>query len=109
MTQRLPFKLRPQHLKAAVDRGIHFELLYSSALRDPASRRHMFSNSQAISRLLRGRSIVLSSGARSAMELRGPYDVVNLGTAFGLTRQQVGKVATARSLVPNSILRLGPA
>ena len=89
MTQRLPFKLRPQHLQAAVSRGIHFELLYSTVLRDPTSRRHMFSNAQALTRLLRGRAIVLSSGARNALELRGPFDVINLGTAFGLTRQQV--------------------
>ena len=89
MSQRLPFKLRPQHLQAAVQRGVHFEVLYAAALRDPMSRRHLFSNAQALTRLLRGRGIVLSSGARVAMELRGPYDVINIGTTFGLTQQQV--------------------
>ncbi len=89
MSQRLPFKLRPQHLQAAVQRGVHFEVLYSCALRDPMSRRHLFSNAQALTRLLRGRGIVISSGARVAMELRGPFDVINIGTTFGLTQQQV--------------------
>ena len=89
MSQRLPFKLRPQHLQAAVQRGVHLEVLYAAALRDPMSRRHLFSNAQALTRLLRGRGIVLSSGARVAMELRGPYDVINIGTTFGLTQQQV--------------------
>jgi ribonuclease P/MRP protein subunit RPP1 len=32
-----------------------------------------------------GRGVVLSSGARQAMELRGPNDVINMGTLFGLS------------------------
>lgn len=35
-----------------------------------------------------GRGIVLSSGARSAFELRGPADVANLATLFGLNQRQ---------------------
>ncbi len=50
------------------------QILYSTALRDPVSRRHLFSNAQALTRLLRGGrgALVISSGARNAMELRGP-------------------------------------
>jgi ribonuclease P/MRP protein subunit RPP1 len=35
--------------------------------------------------MTRGHGVVLSSGARQAMELRGPNDVINMGTLFGLS------------------------
>lgn len=35
-----------------------------------------------------GRGIVLSSGAQSAFELRGPPDVINLATLFGMNHHQ---------------------
>lgn len=42
----------------------------------------------ALCRGTRGQGIILSSGARSAFELRGPYDVINLATLMGLSEQQ---------------------
>lgn len=111
--RRLPFRLRPASLQAAVKRGLHFELCYASALRDEASRRNFFANATgvefcfpfahcthwrlqtdacthaaALCRATRGRGVILSSGARSAFELRGPYDAMNLGALLGLTEQQ---------------------
>ena len=59
----------------------------------------MFANAQALSRETRGKGILLSSGARTAIELRGPYDLVNLATFLGLSEVQahaaVGKNAAA--------------
>ncbi len=42
----------------------------------------------ALVRASRGQGIIVSSGARAAFELRGPYDVMNLVTLCGLTEQQ---------------------
>lgn len=42
----------------------------------------------ALVRAARGHGIIVSSGARAAFELRGPYDVMNLVTLCGLTEQQ---------------------
>ena len=33
---------------------------------------------------LRGRNIILSSGAQAAFELRGPYDIINIASLLGL-------------------------
>jgi len=44
--QRLPFKLRPPLLKNALDRGVHFEICYTSALRGGSSRWNFFNNAQ---------------------------------------------------------------
>ena len=40
---------------------------------------------------------MLSSGARSAFELRGPPDAANLATLFGLSQRQA-KVSQIRSI-----------
>ena len=154
LARKLPFKLAPSALQAAVKRGIHFEVMLSSlspmlltvpelwgimlclqqqaplghgapqlsaqlqsvtctvpgaplpccqplaaywqsahslqvlvapTLRDELGRRFAFANAAALTRGTRGKGIILSSGARQAFELRGPYDVANLGTLFGLT------------------------
>ena len=53
------------------------DALFSYAT-DAAARRHLISNAQQLLRLTRGRHVVLSSGARHPMELRGPDDAVNL-------------------------------
>ena len=44
-------------------------------------------NALALSRATRGKGIIISSSARSAFELRGPYDVINTATLFGLSEQ----------------------
>jgi ribonuclease P/MRP protein subunit RPP1 len=62
----------------AQERGIHFELSYSSSLRDASSRRHLFANLLSLLRLTKGRNLVLASAATKEMELRAPWDVINL-------------------------------
>lgn len=84
LSKRLPYRFRPESIKTALQRGIFFEILYAPLLREPGSRRQMFANAQALSRETRGKGIILSSGVRTVIELRGPYDVVNLSTFLGL-------------------------
>ncbi len=62
--QRLPFKLKPALVKAALARGVFFEICYAPALREPSARRNLFANAQALVRATRGRNIIVSSGAR---------------------------------------------
>ena len=64
------------------------QICYAPVLREAGLRRQLFANALALCRETRGRGIVLSSGARSYMELRGPLDVANLATLFGLTQEQ---------------------
>ena len=61
------------------------QVLVAPTLRDESGRRNAYVNAAALSRGTRGKGTILSSGARQAFELRGPYDVANLGTLFGLT------------------------
>lgn len=68
----------------AVAHGL--QVLVAPTLRDESGRRFAFANAAALTRGTRGKGVILSSGARQAFELRGPYDVANLGTLFGLTQ-----------------------
>ncbi|KAF9902184.1 hypothetical protein EC991_005197 [Linnemannia zychae] len=86
MSARLPFYLKHSTVGLAVERGIYFELCYGAAIRDATARRNLISNAQSLIRVTRGKNIILSSQAMRAMELRGPYDIVNFGTLLGLNQ-----------------------
>jgi RNase P/RNase MRP subunit p30 len=89
MSSRLPFYLKYTTIRQAIDRGILFEISYAPVIRDTAnSRRNLISNAMNLVRITRGKHILLSSGALHAMELRGPYDVMNLASIFGLRESQ---------------------
>jgi ribonuclease P/MRP protein subunit RPP1 len=83
-TQRLPYHLKLQHVKQAVDRGVYFEICYSPMIKDAGCRRNLISNSMSLLRACKCSNVFMSSAASRAFDLRGPYDVMNLGCLFGL-------------------------
>lgn len=79
-THRLPFSINKKLLDEAVMRGIHFEILYSPILGIASGvRQEIFSNTRVLIQYLRGRNILLSSGADNIGQFRGPMDVCNIG------------------------------
>jgi ribonuclease P/MRP protein subunit RPP1 len=79
-THRLPFALNKKLLDEAVERGIFFEIVYSPVIGTVAgARREVFSNTRLFIQYLRGRNLILSSGADTLGQLRGPMDVCNIG------------------------------
>ncbi|KAK2733254.1 RNase P subunit p30 [Colletotrichum kahawae] len=92
MAQHFPFHFRPKPLMAAAARGVRFEVCYSQVLSAPgghgppdARARALFiSNLASLLRATKGRGVVVSSEARSALDLRAPADVVNLMAVWGL-------------------------
>lgn len=44
LSKRLPFRLKPALLQAAVKRGVHLEICYASAIREEGYRRSCFAN-----------------------------------------------------------------
>lgn len=71
-------------VSVAFERGIHFEFSYSSSLRDGTSRRYLFANLLAMLRLTKGKNLIFTSAAMKEMELRSPWDVINLGVLAGI-------------------------
>ncbi|RYP44432.1 hypothetical protein DL768_009104 [Monosporascus sp. mg162] len=93
LAQRFSFHFRPKPCMAAVNRGLRFEVCYAQGLSSPGSgdaandaraRAAFIGNVVELVRATRGRGIVISSGARGALGLRGPADVVNLLALWGL-------------------------
>ena len=97
MIARMPFFIKHPQVNLAIKRGMHFEILYAPAIRDEGIRRNVITNALELIRVCKGKNVVLSSGAQRTIELRGPYDIVNLGLLFGLKPEQ-GKAAVSRSI-----------
>ena len=71
-----------------VDKNIYFELPYSGLIRDREERRRMISQAHNYHSVGKSRNIILTSGARTPMELRANTDVSNLAFILGLTANQ---------------------
>jgi ribonuclease P/MRP protein subunit RPP1 len=52
------------------------------------ARRNAFASAQVLAGALRGRAIVIASGAQAAFQLRGPADAANLASLIGLNSKQ---------------------
>ncbi|XP_028585566.2 ribonuclease P protein subunit p30 [Podarcis muralis] len=85
VTEKLPFYIKRPSVNVAIDRGIYFELIYVPAIKDSTMRRYTVSNALSLMQICRGKNIILSSAAEKPLQLRGPYDVANLGWLFGLS------------------------
>ncbi len=79
----------------------------------------MIGNTKIVIQYLRGRNLILSSGADSYNQLRSPQDVINIGQVLQLTYEQAAKAvgencvkvlkhATARRLryIPVEVLSM---
>ncbi|KAG5929495.1 hypothetical protein E4U42_005760 [Claviceps africana] len=104
LTAHFPFHFRPKPCMAAVARGVRFEICYAQLLAaDGRGRANFISNATSLFRATRGRGILLSSEAKNALALRGPADVVNLMSVWGLAREKGmdGLRSIPRSVVVN--------
>ncbi len=111
MQSRLKFQLKHALMDKAMSRGVMFEIPYSAMFTENASKRqHFVSNATALVQGAGcGRGVVLSSQGATAFHLRGPHDVANMATFFGMGEQEsldalssrvegvVGKRRTAKS------------
>ncbi|XP_071793445.1 ribonuclease P protein subunit p30-like [Asterias amurensis] len=88
MTEKMPYYFKRIAMNAAVERGIYFEIPYAPAIRDATLRKNVLTNAMTLVSLCRGKNIIITSQAVRPTEVRGPYDVTNLGLLFGLTEQQ---------------------
>lgn len=99
------FRLKQPSIKAAIERGVYFEITYSDLVLDAQLRRQMISNAKVLVDWTRGKNLIFTSAAPSVTELRGPYDVANLASLFGMSmeRAKASVSRTCRSLLENSL------
>ncbi|XP_017296253.1 ribonuclease P protein subunit p30 isoform X1 [Kryptolebias marmoratus] len=85
VTEKLPFFFKRAPINGAIDRGVVFEISYAAAIRDATMRRYTIANAVCLMESCKGKNVILASAAEKALELRGPYDIINLGQLFGLS------------------------
>ncbi|XP_057865377.2 uncharacterized protein LOC131073035 isoform X1 [Cryptomeria japonica] len=107
LSQKLPFHLKSSLIRAAVQRGVFFEVMYSPSISNVHARREMFKQVQILIEWTHGRNIIVSSAAPSVNELRGPNDVMNMSTLFGLSKVHAKKSISmnCRSLILRGLTR----
>ena len=81
------------------NRQAMMQVCYSATLLDTVARRNSFASAQVLAGALRGRAVVLASGAQAAFQLRGPADAANLASLIGLNSKQA-KVRQRRAMAP---------
>jgi len=89
------FKVQPGIVKVAQERGIHFEIAVGPGLRATANaKQNLISYGRRIVAATKGKNIILTNGAVKASEVRGPYDLMNLGVLFGMNQSQAKDAVT---------------
>lgn len=61
-----------------VERGYHFELLYSPAIIDSTNRKNLIHAAHLFHSFGKSKNIIISSGANNLAYIRNPYDIVDL-------------------------------
>ncbi|KPP76649.1 hypothetical protein Z043_103988 [Scleropages formosus] len=84
-TEKQPFHFKRPPVFGAIERGVFFEISYAAAIKDSTMRRYTISNAISLMETCKGKNVIVSSGAEKPLELRGPYDIANLGLLFGLS------------------------
>lgn len=99
LTQRLPFHFKFPTLSEAVKSGKKLEVCYSQGvLGDAQARRNLISNTTQLIRASRGgRGLIISSEAKKAVGLRGPWDVINLAAVWGLGQERGYEAMTSEA------------
>lgn len=93
LSTRLPFILKFKTVASALQRGVRFEICYSPGISGGSdARRNLITGATGLIRATRGRGIIISSSAKSALGCRGPWDVINLAQIWGLNQER-GKEA----------------
>lgn len=90
----LTFNLKKNDVSTALARDITFEICYSPALKDLNYRRSLIKDAQFLISRTGGKNLILSSEGQSPIDLRGPYDVINLGFLFSLETASAKRAIT---------------
>lgn len=88
MSSRLPFYIKFPAVHEAVERGVTFEMNYSTAFGGTTERTQLLATAIELVAKTKGKNIVISSGAEHELDFRGPYDIVNLGLLFNFKQEQ---------------------
>ena len=81
---RIAFPVRHGLVREAARRGIMFEVCYGASIGDGAMRKRVLGGAMFLSRICRGRSMLVSCGTGDIAGIRAPHDVRNWAELVGV-------------------------
>ena len=82
-------------LQTAADKGMFFEIEYGKFIIDNESRSNFISNFILLNQVLKGKNLIVSSGAENIFMQRNPEDIIIiLETIFDIKKHMAYKMVT---------------
>lgn len=81
-------KISRKYYFLAVHRNIMFEIKYAPAIASSTGRKDTINRAHRYHSYGKSKNVIISSEARHRFQIRGPYDITNLGLIFGLSEEQ---------------------
>jgi len=78
LEEKINFNLKKNLIRAAIDRGIFFEICYCDFIKDLQKRSVFISNVLSIFSVTKGQNLIISSGADNFLYHRSPYDIITM-------------------------------
>ena len=93
--EKFSFMSKKKLFQTAADKGIFFEIEYGRFITDNESRSNFISNFILLNQVLKGKNLIISSGAENIFMQRNPEDVmIILETIFDLKKHIAYKMVT---------------
>ncbi|XP_075214173.1 ribonuclease P protein subunit Rpp30 [Lycorma delicatula] len=92
-----PVKFNRKMYNLATSKNTCFEIPYSAMLNSSTARKNVIQAAHAYHSIGRSKNVIITSGAEHYMQIRGPYDVINLGLLFGLSSSESKNAITSLS------------
>ncbi|XP_057727354.1 protein GAMETOPHYTE DEFECTIVE 1-like [Arachis stenosperma] len=84
----MPCRMTENMVKVAAERGVCFEVDYSCLLNNAKIRDQWIYGAKCLMEWTQGRNVIFSSSAPSVNLLRGPWDVANLLSILGISKER---------------------
>lgn len=94
ISSKMPIRWNRKLYNMAAEKGMWFELPYALAVLDSNARRNLIEAGHLYHAFGKSKNILISSGAENPMQVRGPYDVINMSLLLGLSEEQAKSAIT---------------
>ena len=92
---KFSFMSKKKLFQTAADKGMFFEIEYGKFITDNESRNTFISNFILLNQVLKGKNIIISSGAENLFMMRNPEDIITImETIFDMKKHIVYKMIT---------------
>ena len=93
--EKFSFMQKKKLFQTAADKGMFFEVEYGKFITDNESRSNFISNFILLNQVLKGKNLIISSGAENLFMQRSPEDVITiLETIFDMKKHNAFKMIT---------------